>query len=182
MFECPDSSSFVARTEGDGVWLFLPGQTVQLPRSRSGSGSRYTDGTITFWSKGEEAMLQTAEISRQNCINNRRRAIWEHAKLNGVDFRAVGNEPGWFLEIRDQESILFVTDYGESEYLFEKPQRPPDSESGQTIYRVLLPDRQLNVLLKGETCRDSMADETYETRVLVQLDETTYMGCGRALH
>jgi uncharacterized membrane protein len=38
------------------------------------------------------------------------------------------------------------------------------------------------VLLKGETCQDSMADESYETRVRVDLDGRVYQGCGKALH
>ncbi|MBW2335916.1 MAG: MliC family protein [Deltaproteobacteria bacterium] len=94
VYECNDGYGFVARIEGENAWLFLPNGTISLPHVRSGSGARYSDGSITFWSKGEAALLETDGNSRRNCRNNRRKAIWEDAKLNGIDFRAVGNEPG----------------------------------------------------------------------------------------
>ncbi len=113
VYECPDDFGFVARIENDKAWLFLPGNTVDLPRVASTSGTNYASGGITFWSKGDVATIETDSISRINCNNNRARAIWEHAKLNGVDFRATGNEPGWYLEISNREEILLVTDYGQ---------------------------------------------------------------------
>ena len=38
--------------------------------------------------------------------------VWHQAKLRGVAFRAVGQEPGWLLEISNGEGIFLVTDYG----------------------------------------------------------------------
>ena len=182
VYECADNYTFVARTADDHVWLFLPGQTVKLSQVPAGSGTRYSDGTISLHSKGEEALLDTHETRRRGCINSRRLAIWEHAKLNGVDFRGVGNEPGWHLEIRSGESILFVTNYGQDRYLFENPKLLSDPNARETVYRAASPGHRLEVLLKGETCRDSMADESYETRVRVDLDGWVYQGCGKPLH
>jgi membrane-bound inhibitor of C-type lysozyme len=34
------------------------GKTWQLPRARSASGARYSDGTVTLWNKGRAAMLE----------------------------------------------------------------------------------------------------------------------------
>ena len=41
---------------------------------------------------------------------NRRAAIWAQAKLDGVDFRATGNEPGWKLEITEGRQIRCIHD------------------------------------------------------------------------
>ena len=38
--------------------------------------------------------------------------VWHEAKLRGVLFRAIGQEPGWLLEITDGSEILLVTGYG----------------------------------------------------------------------
>lgn len=182
VYQCADNYTFVARMVDDHAWLFLPGQTVKLPQLPSGSGINYSDGTISFRSKGEEAMLETARTTHRNCVNNRRLAIWEHAKLNGVDFRGLGNEPGWYLEIRNNESILFVTSYGGERYLFDDPKLISDPAARETVYRAVSPGHRLEVLLKGATCQDSMADESYETRVRVDLDGSLYQGCGKTLH
>jgi len=181
-YQCPGNYSFVARLEGERIWLFLPGQTVQLPHVASGSGARYGDGTTLFWSKGEEALLDIGAKHYHGCRNNRGRAIWEHAKLNGVDFRGVGNEPGWHLEIRDGRSLLFVSAYGKHRYLFPNPERESNPETRKTQYTAFTDSHSLRVILKGETCQDSMADEVYETRVRVELDGKVFHGCGRALH
>jgi len=182
VYQCADNYTFVARAADDHVWLFLPGQTVKLPQVPSGSGTRYSDGTIGLHSKGDEALLETPRTLHRDCVNNRRLAIWEHAKLNGVDFRGVGNEPGWHLEIRHGRSILFVTNYGQDRYLFDNPRLISDSTARETVYRAVSPDHRIQVLLKGETCQDSMADESYETRVVVDLNGSLYRGCGKALH
>ncbi len=39
-------------------------------------------------------------------------SVWHRAKLRGVAFRAIGQEPGWLLEITNGTEILLVTDYG----------------------------------------------------------------------
>jgi uncharacterized membrane protein len=149
---------------------------------QSASGTKYTNGSVTFWRNNNEAVIESEKIKHTGCRNNRARAIWEHAKLNGVDFRGVGNEPGWYLEIRNGESIQFVTNYGDDRYLFDNPQLRSDPTTRETVYRAVSPGHRLEVLLKGETCQDSMADESYETRVRVDLDGRIYQGCGKPLH
>ncbi|MCK4351572.1 MAG: MliC family protein, partial [Candidatus Krumholzibacteria bacterium] len=54
VYECGDDYVFVVRIEGEAAWLFLPGQTIKLPHVPSGSGAKYSNGSVTFWSKGEE--------------------------------------------------------------------------------------------------------------------------------
>ena len=181
-YQCPGSYAFVARLEGERIWLFLPDGTVQLPHEPSGSGARYSDGTTLFWSKGEEALLDTGSEQYRGCRNNRAQAIWEHAKLNGADFRGVGNEPGWHMEIREGRSLLFVSDYGKHRYLFPNPERESNPETRETRYTAFTDSHSLRVIVKGETCQDSMADTVYESRVRVELDERVYHGCGRPLH
>ena len=92
VYECPDDFSFVARTEAGKAWLFLPGNTIDLPLVPSASGKKYSNGNDTFWSKGEEALIETGNNKHAGCRNNRAKAIWEHARLNGVDFRALGKQ------------------------------------------------------------------------------------------
>ncbi len=183
VYECDNDYVFVARIEGETAWLFLPGSTVQLPHVRSGSGAKYSDGSVTFWSRGEEAMLEVEGEEKRTCRNNRAKAIWEHAKLNGVDFRAIGNEPGWHLEISaGLESIVFVTDYGENRYEFPFVEPTVNNEAGTAVYSVSTGDHEFEILLVGGDCRDTMSGEEFETAVKVILDGKKYYGCGRALH
>ena len=109
-------------------------------------------------------------------------AIWEHAKLNGVEFRAMGNEPGWYLEIRNQDTILFVGDYGNSRYEFATPEPLINQQKHTTIYQTAAGGKSMTITLEGRQCQDTMSGESFATTVRVALDHQHYQGCGRALH
>lgn len=181
VYECDDGYQFVARVQGETAWVFLPETTAALPHVPAASGARYSEGGITYWSQGEGALLEVAGTEHLTCANNRRRAVWEHAKLNGADFRAVGNEPGWLLEIYPRRMVL-VTDYGETRYEFETPEPVENRAEARTTFEAA--DRGLRVIVVLELgeCRDTMSGEVFETTVTVRLDDTTYRGCGRPLH
>jgi uncharacterized membrane protein/membrane-bound inhibitor of C-type lysozyme len=183
VYECEDGNGaeFVASLRRDTLWAFLPSATRALPHVAAASGVRYSDGETVFWSKGPDAFLESPSDTLRGCRNNPRRAVWEHAKLSGVDFRAVGNEPGWHMEIRP-EVIVLVTDYGEHRYAFPTPAPDEDDVERSTTYRTEADGIALEITLRGERCTDTMSDEAYETSVEVLLDGRRLMGCGRALH
>ncbi|NIS78931.1 MAG: phosphatase PAP2 family protein [Anaerolineales bacterium] len=181
VYKCGDGFTFTARTEEE-AWLFLPDTTIRLPRVPSASGTKYREGQIMFWSKGDEAMLELGEEQHANCTNNRAKAIWEDARLRGVDFRAVGNEPGWHLEVTANEKIVFVGDYGNTTYAFVKPEPLVDQHTSKTVYRVQEGKQELTVVIQARPCRDSMSGEPFEASVTVILDDKKYRGCGKAMH
>nr|MBC8425860.1 MliC family protein [bacterium] len=103
-YDCDDGTQVVAHFENrsgrDEVVLFLPGRTVRLPVVPAASGAKYGDGETSWWVKGiDETRLGFAGAEPCLCRLNPARTRWEDAKLRGVDYRALGNEPGWILEI-----------------------------------------------------------------------------------
>lgn len=182
VYESDTGLEFVARFQGPEAWVFLSTGTLQLKQTPAASGSRYSDGSVTLWAQGEEATLTRPNQPDIVLRNNRRRAVWEHAKLNGVDFRAVGNEPGWVLEIRGDGIVVFLGDYGQSRYEFDRPEPETDVTGKKTTYHCSSRKNEMTILLTGTACWDTMADQGYETTVLVILNGKDYRGCGRALH
>ncbi len=79
----------------------------------------------------------------------------------GVDFRALGNEPGWNLEISEAGSIVFVGDYGQSEYRFPTPEPSVDQDARRTTYTVEDEGHQVVVVLEGRRCQDTMSGESF---------------------
>ena len=66
-FKC-DELEFIAKfTNTDKVEILLAGRTLTLPHVISGSGARYSDGSTTFWGKGNEALFEMNGISYQGC-------------------------------------------------------------------------------------------------------------------
>jgi uncharacterized membrane protein len=117
-----------------------------------------------------------------DCEHDRRASIWEHAKLNGVSFRGLGNEPGWVLEIREGDRLDLSYDYGQASLSVPITETRSDVDSRTTTFSGSIDDRTLVVTLSGEACSDTMSDETFPTRVQVEFDDRTLSGCGRPLH
>ncbi len=104
--------------------------------------------------------------------------VWHKAKLRGVAFRAIGQEPGWLLEIKNGEEILIVTDYGQNKksYPYVEPQE--DKSARRTVFQV---DAETSVLIEGKPCSDTMSGEKFQVTVTLTVSGQTLNGCGRAL-
>jgi len=181
VYECPDGFSYIARIEGDTARIFIRDRAVALPRVQAASGAKYADGTTTFWSKGDEALLEVGAETHRACASNRAKAIWEDARLRGVEFRALGQEPGWFLEIMPGGKLVFVTNYGTERHEFVTPDPIVGPSGESTVYRARDAGHELTVLVENRPRRDPMSGELFEATVTVTLDGRTHRGCGRAL-
>jgi len=182
VFECTGNFSFVVRAEHDRAWLFQADSTLDLPQTASTSGVRYASATHELKLHDNEASLVTDKGRYDGCRNNHARAIWEHAKLNGVDFRATGNEPGWYLEISDRTDILLVTDYGQSRRHFASATLRSDPLNQKTVYNARNDEDTVEITITGDPCHDSMSGEAFSAMVSVRLNDARYQGCGKALH
>jgi putative lipoprotein len=103
---------------------------------------------------------------------------WEAARERGVDFRAVGQEPGWWLEISGRDLELAV-DYGERRLSLREPKRELDG--GRRVYRGTADGETVEVVLEKRSCEDVMSGEAFPTAVTLRLGGETYQGCGRTL-
>jgi uncharacterized membrane protein len=108
------------------------------------------------------------------------RDVWHAAKLRGVAFRAVGQEPAWLLEMTTGESILLTTNYGQNriDYPYVEPEIFQDLR--KSVFS--LESGNLVVIILGRECTDSMSGEKFEVTVEVILPDKKLNGCGRALY
>ncbi len=180
VFTCADDFTFTARTTADDkAWLFLPSGTLKLQKD---TPDTYRSEDVLFKIEGETSWLEEPGGKHSGCRNDRRQAIWEHAKLSGADFRAIGNEPGWNMEIRDQSEIILTTNYGAEKHVFDLPEPEIDKAARTTRYKVDQAGQEMILTITGEPCNDSMSGEEFESWVKVVFNGKTLNGCGRALH
>ena len=71
-FQCGDKE-FVAvfETDLDSVVIDMAGERVRLPHVPAASGAKYSDGTTTFWSKGDEALLERSGETYRDCVERK---------------------------------------------------------------------------------------------------------------
>jgi len=106
--------------------------------------------------------------------------VWHKAKLRGVSFRAIGQEPGWLLEITTGTEIFLSTDYGQTKTHYQYTEPEVDVENRRTHY--MTGDGDVEILIEGTNCMDVMSGEQFSVTVTVTLEYKRLSGCGRALH
>lgn len=181
VYQCTNHPTLTVRIEKNTAWVFLPTGTIDLPKVTAASGAKYQQGDNLFWVKGQNALLKLDNTPTIDCQNDRKLAIWEDAKFRGIDFRAVGNEPGWSLEI-SKDNLVFITDYGEQTRVYPNPTYTTKQEERTTTFTAYADSSKITIFIKGKPCQDSMSDESFETSVEIITDEEHFSGCGKALH
>lgn len=106
-------------------------------------------------------------------------SVWHRAKLRGVAFRAIGQEPGWLLEIKNGTEILLVTDYGQNRNSFPYVEPVVYQEERRTQF--VLESDGVTVEIRGQRCTDVMSGEEFEVSVSIIMTDRRLEGCGRAL-
>jgi heat shock protein HslJ/uncharacterized membrane protein len=97
------------------------------------------------------------------------------------DFRALGQEPGWQLEIRKGAEMRLTYDYGRGMAVTPASRVQVDSSSGTWTYHAVTEANDLRVVIVPVACTDSMSGRSFPATVAVTLNGRTFRGCGEEL-
>lgn len=151
----------------------------KLPLAVSASGARYSDGSVTFWTKGDTALFERAGSAPVNCRQDRFESLLADARVRGVTFRGTGNEPGWTVEVGPGSRLEFVTNYGEDRHAFDAATE--QHEGGARAYSAGDGEMSIKVTLATEPCTDDMSGRAFDHRMVVEFGGQTYRGCATSL-
>lgn len=126
----------------------------------------------------EEASAPAVEATAAD--NIARMPAWGEARAVGVDFRGVGQEPGWMIDVYQQNRILLLLDYGETLTEFPLP-APAYPQEGATRYETQANGQTLVVTIRRFPCQDAMSGEAFPSTVEITIGERTLNGCGRSV-
>lgn len=188
VYHCDDeSATIVVWIDGDRGHLFS--RRVSQPIHRQADGVTFSGADVSYLPDrpADLAPAQSAAITiggkaLVNCRNDPRAAVWEAAKLRGVSFRALGQEPPWLLEIDRDSGFLLVTGYGESRHSFPYSEPVSDRQQRSSRFRSQAQGESIVISITAESCRDSMSGESFSSRVEIEWREQLLRGCGRPLH
>lgn len=104
---------------------------------------------------------------------------WQAAIARGVDFRALGQEPGWSLDIDRDGRTIYAGDYGTDTLAAPTPESAIaiDSTAGTLILRA--DGREMRVRITRRECHDTMSGEAFTHAVALVVDGRELSGCGR---
>lgn len=164
----------------DQATLSAAGRELLLRHAMSGSGARYADDLGNeFWSKGDSAQLTLAGEERRDCSLADEPSPWDEAKSRGIGFRAIGNEPGWLVEVGQGEApaLHAELDYGARKVDVEHAQ-PMAHDAG--FHGKTASGLKVELRIDRSACRDD-ADVKYEATAVLAVGGQEYKGCGAFL-
>jgi heat shock protein HslJ/uncharacterized membrane protein len=97
------------------------------------------------------------------------------------DFRALGQEPGWQLEIRKGAEMRLTYDYGQGTAVTPASRAQVDASTGTRTYHAVTEANDLSVVIVPVACTDSMSGRPFTATVSVTLNGRTFRGCGEEL-
>jgi len=156
------------RSFGELSTLSTGERTFTLRPVRTASGAKLVavdDETTSFWSKGDAAMLELAGVAQPEC-----RLIADKPL-----FRAVGNEPGWRLDVIEA-GLDVRMDHGAT-HVFAPGPLVIDA-AGARSYQAMSAGGELGVLVFDRVCVDSMSAMPHPNTVEVRWQDRVLRGCG----
>lgn len=125
----------------------------------------------------DDKLALTTEGTAQILFRREEPASLQDARARGVDFRAVGQEPGWVVELKEGEQITAVLDYGATTLMLPTPSGKSAAD-GTLVYDASTDTDHLVLSIKGKTCVDVMSGESHPSTVELVVNDRTYRGCG----
>jgi len=145
---------------------------------------------LTACSQTSENVVERPDNNQQSYQQSveREQAIaksnpWHAAKLKGVSFRAIGQEPAWLIEFYPDEKIYLSRDYGTNIQTFNYQVPVTDQAARRSVFPLEINhEKQGEVIVEGKPCSDIMSGELFEASVTIIIENITLKGCGRALY
>lgn len=164
------------------LWLPFEFGIPYIVLGQVGADGPYREGEVTLSVRDETADLTVALAEFPGCVLNPMRSVWEHAKLRGVDYRAAGIDPDWFVEISSGGYLRFRSRLDDTEVTVPTPEAESESDAIRTVYRGSDGSKRIEVHIMVQPCSPPDLTEIMGSYTEVLLDGKLYTGCGRALH
>jgi membrane-bound inhibitor of C-type lysozyme len=182
VWHCADGQTLVMRNlvREKAIAIDFHDGARRLDQTVSASGARYADGVVVFWTKGGTATLERQGAPPVQCEERRADSLREDARARGVVYRALGNEPGWILEVGPASRLSWTTNFGQDRFDFEQAQAATTPD-GATVYTAQQGDVSIKASIRAERCVDD-GDVEFDHVVTVESGGQTLRGCGTRLN
>lgn len=151
----------------------------KLPQVEAASGAKYSDGSITFWTKGGTATWEHQGAAVE-CRELRFESLLADARERGVRYRGSGNEPGWIIEVGPGTRLEFVTAFGQERHAFDDATESA-GDGAARVFTASHGDQPIKVTVTPTACTDDMSGAAFDHVVVVEFGGQSLRGCGTAL-
>ena len=177
----PAQQHLVTATNANDLRLWSLHGAWRLPQAVVASGARYQDGEISFWNRGDKALVETPRGQLQCSLAEQRDALTRTAKP-GVMFFGQGNEPGWTVALaNDTPTLTMETNYGEERLQLPYMVSVMDNEAGRVVIENADVEPFFRVRIDAGACFNNMSGKPFPARVTLTYGGEQYSGCGQGI-
>mgnify|MGYP005839721545 CR=1 FL=1 len=147
----------------------------------AGSGISYASPLASIRGKGDDLEYAVGRRAPAQCvaINDRLQRILAERRAAGVQWRAIGQEPGWTVEVMADGGLEAQLDYGR-----ERRSTPPAARSGEGARQAWAASTEsgtLRLTIERAACQDMMSGERFWFTATLEADGRTLKGCAQPL-
>lgn len=177
----PARQHLVTATNANDLRLWSLHGAWHLPQAVVASGARYQDGEISFWNRGDQALVETPRGQLQ-CSQADQRTALTRAERPGVMFFGQGNEPGWTVALaNDTPTLTIETNYGEERLQLPYMVSVMDNDAGRVVVENADVEPFFRVRIEAGACFDNMSGKPFPARVTLTYGGEQYSGCGQGI-
>lgn len=150
--------------------IIYKGEEYILSQLRTASGVKYANEQISFWNKGDEALIE-----KEDKRIKAEKITLANYNPETVPLKAWGQEPFWYLEL-DEKRLELNFGYGENKLLIDRDQIKKEVTQQKIVYNVntSLLNFQLQLIDKRHT--DIMSGEEYLYTVKLKIVDKELVG------
>ncbi|WP_447554111.1 MliC family protein [Vreelandella sp. EE22] len=152
----------------------------RLPQAVVASGARYQDGEISFWERGDSALVETPRGQLQ-CQAAGARAAMTRAEHPGVMFKGQGTAPEWQVALAHDAPVLTLQADTSSAERLPYVISVLDNQAGRVVLESGDVEPFFRVRIDAGACFDSASDAPFPARVTLTYQGEQYSGCGQGI-
>ena len=151
VYYCHNLATLTVRVLPNEVEVIVMERKTRLTKVASSSSVLYSNGTATLSGLEEYVRFEDSGANYW-CRNSPSEAPWQAARLRGIEFRAVGDDPEWSLEIDSGVAAEFSTGRGTARIVTAFPSAELDSKSGRMKLAIRSGSHTLAVIAEPRIC------------------------------
>jgi hypothetical protein len=176
VYDCDNLATITGRQFADRVELSGTGLPPTVLPQVDEDPATFADATVTV-TRNADYLRMTGPMGRLVCRRNVEEALWQEARLRGIEFRATGSQPDWVLEYDEGIALTFVA--ADFPRLTTTMLSVAVNSGDRMIIEGGDGHRDVRVAIERAVCTGPSGVTT--ARVVVTTETHTFSGCGRVL-
>ncbi|WP_431025278.1 MliC family protein [Halomonas sp. H5] len=180
-WRCTPAQDLVAAFGEEELRLWSAHGAYRLTPAVVASGARYEQAGLSFWNRGDTALVES-DNGRLECRSDIARRALTREQRPGVMFHGRGNEPGWAVRLaHDVPELDLTLDYGQRELSLPYRVTEINNDAGRVVLASGRADTPFTLTLEARACFDYMSGEPFPARVTLEMAGQQYRGCGQGI-